>query len=66
MMLKPDGQVLIVGPSRGTTMMDFKAKAEVHFKCEVDHCQTFKEIVDKTVEVSSSDLRPHLMKLTFK
>jgi len=43
--------VLIVGPSRGTTMMDFKAKAEVFFTCEVDHCQTFNKIVDKT-EVS--------------
>jgi hypothetical protein len=65
MMLRPDGQVLIVGPSRGTTMMDFKAKAEVFFTCEVDPCQAFKELVDKT-EVSDTDLRPHLMKLTFK
>jgi hypothetical protein len=42
MMLRPDGQVLIVGPSRGTTMMDFKAKAEVFFTCEVDHCEKFR------------------------
>jgi hypothetical protein len=46
MMLRPDGQVLIVGPSRGTTMIDFKAKAELFFTCKVDNCQTFKEIVD--------------------
>ena len=29
-------------------MMDFMAKAEEVFTCEVDQCQTFKEIVDKT------------------